>query len=1087
MRAVFHPECHGLSRRAAQHAKGPITCPQHSCCECLRSTASCGGMLFRCQTCPRALCEDCLPEGEIDAIGDTLPELCVHSHLLLLLRDYGAMNTAYYIRCDQCQERFKVDPEFCTQWEEEMRETQAELERRNVSFAIARALNARYEEDSKIDANRHKVGVSISAVADWTALIILMGSRVDIARLVLNGYALLAYVLLLTQWSGTVHAQGDSSLWTSWVPIAVRSPYLSAWMNTTDVPYNTTNVDGVARAPTVWPNFMQGQHASWAGLIRVDGDGNKTFMWLGDTDQPTGLHRGILTNIQITPTRTIMNLTAGPLNLIVTFLSPIEPSNPALQSLPFSYLSLDITSNDGQAHAVQVYTDITGEWASGDPTNTIKWMNQTTDTIVYHNISRQIPQELAEHAGQAEDATVFYATSRVPNQSACTNDYPICRGQFQQLGSLSSTPSIEGPASISGAFPVFAMAVDLGTISATSSPVMWALGMVRDPAVLYTGFGAIDQYCRPYWSSQFETAVDAVTYFIQDFADASDRATALDQKMLNDAAAVSTHYADLVSLAARQAVGGTELTIGTSGASSINSNTSGVKMFMKDIVGETVGRVNAVEGLYAAFPFFLYLNATYGGYLLEPVLEYANTSSWTPANLYAPRDIGADYPNATSTQSHDEGVEQSSNMLVMSLAHARATGDGSLINGYYPLLKLWATYLVNNSLPSYQLSVDSSSERNLTNLALKGIVGIKAMSEISTALHIDSDAQYFNNASTALAKQWQSQALSSASQHILTSFGDPDTSWSLSYNLFADRLLNTTVVPSSVYQSQTSFLKSVISSSNNGVPIDTDADLSGEANTVWSLFAAAYVDDPSVAEGLVDQIWGFMSSNTSANVGIFPTYYNISTASSVGNINSPSVGGIFAPLSLKVPSITISVPADNSNSPPAAPSKKSNSVGAIVGGVVGGVGGAAVVLFAGLWCYRKRRHTRKLAEKDADLDAEPAPFVYEATPFESRQDPSAVNTTSGTYPAQAYSKAREALLNTEGYSALSPSVSASVLTDASSSGLASSAPSEMLAGPSSATSSGPASRWRITFGRPGPARGNAAFEAGNAVAARGAV
>lgn len=31
----------------------------------------------RCQTCPQAFCEDCLPDGELDAVGDVLPELYV--------------------------------------------------------------------------------------------------------------------------------------------------------------------------------------------------------------------------------------------------------------------------------------------------------------------------------------------------------------------------------------------------------------------------------------------------------------------------------------------------------------------------------------------------------------------------------------------------------------------------------------------------------------------------------------------------------------------------------------------------------------------------------------------------------------------------------------------------------------------------------------------------------------------------------------------------------------------------------------------------------------------------------------------------
>lgn len=54
-----------------------------------------------------------------------------------------------------------------------------------------------------------------------------------------------------------VRAQGDPTLWTSWVPLAVRSPYLSTWMATTNVPFNASNVDGVARAPTNWPQFLQ--------------------------------------------------------------------------------------------------------------------------------------------------------------------------------------------------------------------------------------------------------------------------------------------------------------------------------------------------------------------------------------------------------------------------------------------------------------------------------------------------------------------------------------------------------------------------------------------------------------------------------------------------------------------------------------------------------------------------------------------------------------------------------------------------------------------------------------------------------------
>ncbi|KAG6816477.1 hypothetical protein H0H87_005764 [Tephrocybe sp. NHM501043] len=70
---VFHAKCRGLSK--AELRSPLVSCSQHSCAVCNRSTTDSGGMLFRCRTCPQAFCDDCLPEGDLSAIGDTLPEL----------------------------------------------------------------------------------------------------------------------------------------------------------------------------------------------------------------------------------------------------------------------------------------------------------------------------------------------------------------------------------------------------------------------------------------------------------------------------------------------------------------------------------------------------------------------------------------------------------------------------------------------------------------------------------------------------------------------------------------------------------------------------------------------------------------------------------------------------------------------------------------------------------------------------------------------------------------------------------------------------------------------------------------------------
>lgn len=64
-----------------------------------------------------------------------------------------------------------------------------------------------------------------------------------------------------------VLAQGSSSLFTSYVPIAVRSPYLSAWMNTTNIPFNISNPSdpGITRTPSTWPVFYQDANVSGSG------------------------------------------------------------------------------------------------------------------------------------------------------------------------------------------------------------------------------------------------------------------------------------------------------------------------------------------------------------------------------------------------------------------------------------------------------------------------------------------------------------------------------------------------------------------------------------------------------------------------------------------------------------------------------------------------------------------------------------------------------------------------------------------------------------------------------------------------------
>lgn len=97
----------------------------------------------------------------------------------------------------------------------------------------------------------------------------------------------------------------------------------------------------------------------WAGLIRVD---NTTFIWMGRPSEAGEIMAPIAmqTAAFTTPTQTHFLIKAGPIDLNVTFFSPVEIDDIPRQSIPLSYVWVDVVANDGMAHDVQVYMDISG-------------------------------------------------------------------------------------------------------------------------------------------------------------------------------------------------------------------------------------------------------------------------------------------------------------------------------------------------------------------------------------------------------------------------------------------------------------------------------------------------------------------------------------------------------------------------------------------------------------------------------------------------------------------------------------------------------------------------------------------------------
>lgn len=385
--------------------------------------------------------------------------------------------------------------------------------------------------------------------------------------------------------------------------------------------------------------------------------------------------------------------------------------------------------------------------------------------------------------------------------------------------------------------PVFAFSKSfhLGNSTSLSENIMFTIAHVQDPVVQFAAARGLT-FMRPLWASWFPGVEELLAFHYMDFHNAFALASNYSAQLAKDAfRSGAEDYVDIVALTARQVMG----------ATSFSGTPENPILFIKEISSN--GNFQTIDVIFPAFPFFLYTNPRWLAYLLEPLIEH--TLSGQYPNKYAMHDLGAHFPNATG---HPDGrdeympVEECGNILIMGLAIVNslkydnhgaagsvwsAQGSDSFdadpqssafslrnleerngivglddswggstkgvkqaqkwVKRSYKLWRQWTGYLVEFSLePEHQLSTDDFAGplQLQTNLALKGIIGIKAMSGIAAIVDNTADTKYFTNISETYVDKWVEFGLSRDGSHAKLAY-DWYGSWTTLYNLYADALL----------------------------------------------------------------------------------------------------------------------------------------------------------------------------------------------------------------------------------------------------------------------------------------------------------
>ncbi|BCR85607.1 putative glutaminase [Aspergillus chevalieri] len=616
------------------------------------------------------------------------------------------------------------------------------------------------------------------------------------------------------------------------LPLTVRNPYLSTWLGSArDAPWSS------------WPMFYTGEEVGLSVMAQIPSTGS-VYPLVGKPHESLGLKVEYPTYLGAKYDASTTNFTylldtstssaAAPLEITVSFLSPITPTSTLRQSIPASYVTVYV---DGDIN-VNVYMDLNGRWVSGDQGSPISWEHDVIDleqALQRWQIRRQNELLLSEINDRAEWGTLHITgPADVQYQSG---DAGNVRQAFAGTGAIRNSNDGEFRA-IGDREPVFAFSksfVSKQQRGKISDSVTFTIALIQDPVVQYASARGIT-LMRPLWQSWFSSVEALLQFHYHDFDNAATLASDYSNQLAKDAyLSGAEDYVDIVALSARQVMG----------ATTFSGTPEDPILFLKEISSN--GNFQTIDVIFPAFPFFMYTNPRWLAYLLEPLIEHMLSGQYP--NKYTMHDLGTHFPNATG---HPDGndeympVEECGNILIMGLAlvnSLRYNNDAAASSvwstqgmspkvsddnaGYFPLDSLqtlsgigqqdgkwgggtqgeqlakkwvqrsyrlwnqWTGYLVEFSLePANQLSTDDFAGwlALQTNLALKGIIGINAMSKLAEVVGEDKDVSYYKSISDTYIAKWEELGMSRDGSHAKLAY-DWFGSWTTIYNLYADAQL----------------------------------------------------------------------------------------------------------------------------------------------------------------------------------------------------------------------------------------------------------------------------------------------------------
>ena len=567
------------------------------------------------------------------------------------------------------------------------------------------------------------------------------------------------------------------------------------------------------------------------------------------------------TLLEVTATQTKYHLTCGPVNVEVTFISPLLAESPDILSRPVSYLVLEESSNDKKEHDVQLYIGVSSSLATDNPAQevTASVEKSTHGTFIKAGTTSQ---EILKRKGDDARIDWGYLYVAVPS-----NHVPW----KQDLSLDESRQGYFEPSEQSSLRGKKLRLNNRLAFKVKPAPVEQVITIGYDDIESVQYFG---QNLKPWWKKEGQSIEHALNEAQSHFKHIRQRCIDFDKRIINDAnVAGGENYARLCVLAYRQAVAAHKL---------VQSPTGEILFLSKENFSN--GSINTVDVTYPSAPLFLLYNPTLLEGMLNGIFYYSESGKWTKP--FAAHDLGT-YPIANGqTYPEDMPVEECGNMIILTAAHAKATNKPDYILKHWKTLTQWAQYLELNGFdPVNQLCTDDFAghlARN-TNLSIKAIVALGAYAQIAGRIGETASAGKYSALSRKMAKDWMK--LADDGDHYALTFDNKGT-WSQKYNLVWDKLLNLNLFPAEVAEKE---IKYYLTRQNTfGLPLDSRRTYT---KSDWIMWTATLASSQQDFVSLTDPLYKF-TLETPSRVPLTDWHETI-TGKQVGFQARSVVGGYF--------------------------------------------------------------------------------------------------------------------------------------------------------------------------------------------------